>query len=166
VAHHPPESRHCLIGGVDLSTRSAPTHRQPLATLQATHALSSLLGGWRFKTRRPASVPGASGARRAPPCPGPPARTVRVQQPPRGALVRGPASLRPALFRMFLIPGSPSLLCMPTSFHLVGYHGHLLPPHPVRIGLHLIRSPKPGPAGQVGERPRPPVRQRDHRPPR
>jgi hypothetical protein len=58
------------------------------------------------------------------------------------------------------------LLCMPTSFHLVGHHAHLLPPPPVRLGRHLLGSPLPGPAGRAGKRPRPPVRLQVPRPPR
>jgi hypothetical protein len=58
--------------------------------------------------------------------------------------------LASALFRRLLILGPPSLLCMLTSFHLVGHHAHLLPPHPVQLGLVLICSPPPGPAGLAG----------------
>jgi hypothetical protein len=52
-----------------------------------------------------------------------------VRLPPRGRAVFGPTSLCAALFRRHPIPGPPSLLCMPTSFHLVGPHAHLPPPH-------------------------------------
>jgi hypothetical protein len=104
------------------------------------------VGGASGRGARPL-VPGATGARHAPPCPGPLARTVRVRQPLCGAAVHGPASLRSAIIQRHPSQGSPSLLCMPTSFHLIGHHAHLLPPHPVCLGLHLIRSPAPGPAG-------------------
>jgi hypothetical protein len=111
-------------------------------------------------------VPEASSARRAPPCPGLPARPAGVWPPPRGSAVSGPASLRSALFRRHPIPGPASLLCMPTSFHLFGHDAHLLLPHPVQLGLHVLHPPTPGPAGRAGERPRPPMRLRAHRPPR
>jgi hypothetical protein len=35
------------------------------------------------------------------------------------------------LVRRHPIPGSPSLLCMPTSVHLIGHHAQLLPSYPV-----------------------------------
>jgi hypothetical protein len=54
---------------------------------------------------------------------------------------------------------------LPTSLHLVEHHAHLFPSYPVRFGLRLIRSPPPGPTDRDGERPRLPLRLRDHRPP-
>jgi hypothetical protein len=73
---------------------------------------------------------GASGAHHAPPCPSFPARSAGVRPPPRGPAVCGPAGLRSALIRRHPIPGSPSLLCMPTHFHLFGHHAQILPSCP------------------------------------
>jgi hypothetical protein len=132
TAHHPPRGRCRLLGGGRCRRRGYAARAAPLSLLQPRQpplcCAHRSVGGASRRGARPL-IPGAD--RRAPPCPGPPARSAGVRPPPRRPAVCGPAGLRSALVRRHPIPGSSSLLCMPTSFHLVGHHAHLLPSYPV-----------------------------------
>jgi hypothetical protein len=98
AAHHPPCSHRRLLG-------SGP-RRPPFGPSNPRDPTRRSMGGASRRGIQPLD-PGASGARCAPPCPGPPASPARKWPPPRRPADRGPASLCFALFCRYPIPGPP-----------------------------------------------------------
>jgi hypothetical protein len=98
--HHPPRGRRRLFGGGRRRRRGYAACAAPLSSLQPRQpplrCTRRSVGGASRRGARPL-VPGASGARRAPPCRGSPARSAGVRPPPRGPAVCGPAGLRSTL---------------------------------------------------------------------
>jgi hypothetical protein len=80
-----------VAGAADVAMRPAPPPFRPFNP--ASPHCAALVARW---VALPL-VPGASGAHRAPPRPGPPARPAGVRPPPCGPAVCGPAGLRSAL---------------------------------------------------------------------
>jgi hypothetical protein len=105
-----------VAGAADVAMLPTPAPFQPFNPT----ALPSSLGGRRFTTHRPALVPGASDARRAPPGPGPPARPTgvrprlcHVKSAPYYAARAGVHNTAELPFRFFPAASSPPASLLP-----------------------------------------------------
>jgi hypothetical protein len=129
--------------GLPISSTSSPVPARRLRSLVATPLQPGPSSPSALSTAPHCSVGGAS--RRGTRASGPRSfgRSLRPSLPRSSCTLSGSTAttsrtsgLRtcwpPLRFvRRHPVPGSPSLLCMPTSFHLVGHHAHLLPTYPV-----------------------------------